>query len=705
MSIRRPRQPDLLTSPGRRTFRNHQEWKDWLHTSLPRPALASGSPFALDLFAGCGGLGLGFEASGFKTHGYEMKAPAARSYVANLDGDCDQVVLDLGMPDPQKNNVDLVIGGPPCQPFSQIGYQRGQRDPRDGFPIFLDAVARLRPKIAIVENVRGLLFRNRDYLGKAADELKRLGYDVDARLLNARDYGAAQNRERVVIVAYRGFWEWPEPLVEEPVAAGIAVGDTAHTVPEDAKFLTESMDRYIADYERRSHCITPRDLHLDRPARTLTCRNLGAATADMQRVRLPDGRRRMLTIREGARLQGFPDWFEFQGNRYEQTEQIGNAVSPLMSLALGKQALRALESALPSRLRRAANTAPSLIEESPIEVKTRQAITLLADVGINMRDMTPGRRVRLARALLAVAQLRPDDPWRAAVSVEEEAAANPTVKPKTAAVSQRGVLRWWNAHYGTNYELSSYDDVKRKELDHLIDFHLAKAAAGKPNADLNDGTRGHALSIEGLELVRAFGSNEWPAALDRFKEALPQLTIASAERRRKHLSRVLLPSGIELALGSGPHNLLQKAVVDQFLGGFGGDKVEVLYIGDTSNKFLHFDAGKLQEIRMPVPERGKKMVDIIAYDPSRNWVFLIEAVHSSNPLTEIRHRQLREAAKNCRAGRVFVTAFLTKKDFRRYCCDISWETEVWIAEAPSHLIHFNGDRFLGPHEGEEAPSD
>ena len=227
MSIRPPRQPSFLPASRGLTFQSHEEWKGWLHALLPRPSLPPDSPFGFDLFAGCGGLGLGFECAGFKTHGYEMKAPAARSYAENLDGGCDHVMLDLGMPDGREGGVDLIIGGPPCQPFSQIGYQRGHRDPRDGFPVFLDAVARLRPKIAIIENVRGLLFRNRDYLAKAADELKRFGYQVDARLLNARDYGAPQNRERVVVVAHLGGWEWPEAVVTEPVAAGIAIGDTA----------------------------------------------------------------------------------------------------------------------------------------------------------------------------------------------------------------------------------------------------------------------------------------------------------------------------------------------------------------------------------------------------------------------------------------------------------------------------------------------
>jgi hypothetical protein len=506
----------------------------------------------------------------------------------------------------------------------------------------------------------------------------------------------------VVIVAHLGGWDWPEPAVEEPVAAGVAIADTAQIIPEDARFLTEGMDKYIADYERRSQCIQPRDLHLDRPARTLTCRNLGAATADMQRIRLPDGRRRMLTVREGARLQGFPDWFEFLGTRYEQTEQIGNSVSPLMSLALGRQVIRALETSMPAKRRRPADSPPSLVEEGPIEEKIRQALTLLSDVGINIRDMTPMRRTRAALALLAVAQLRPDDPWSAATSVEEELAANSTARPQTPVLSQRGVLKWWNAYYGTDYELSSYDDVKRKDLVPLEAFHLVKAAAGKPDSDLNDGTRGHALSIEGLALVRAFGTTRWHEALQTFKENLPGLELAAAERRRKRINKIVVPGGVELQLTSGPHNDLQKAIVDQFLGAFGGENTELLYIGDASEKFLHLETDRLNELRVPVPERGRKMVDVIAYDPDRNWVFLIEAVHSINPLNEGRHRQLREAMRNCKAGRVYVSAFASKKSFRRWAADISWETEVWIADDPAHLIHFNGDRFMGPHEGEEG---
>lgn len=281
----------------------------------------------LDLFAGCGGLSLGFEAAGFKTIGYEMNPDAAATYMLNLKGNCvvEKLSLDFQYPDAQ-----IIIGGPPCQPFSVGGNQNGIHDSRNGFPIFIDAVRKIRPKVFMFENVRGLLYSNKWYLQLIIEELEGLGYKTNCQLLNAVNYGVPQNRERLFLVGHNSSFTFPEPE-KKKFTVGDAISDIMHTTPPESKFLTAAQDVYIANYERASNCINPRDLYPSKPARTLTCRNLSAATGDMQRVRLQDGRRRRILIREAARLQSFPDSFEFKGAETSQFYQIGNAVPPLLA--------------------------------------------------------------------------------------------------------------------------------------------------------------------------------------------------------------------------------------------------------------------------------------------------------------------------------------------------------------------------------------
>jgi DNA (cytosine-5)-methyltransferase 1 len=281
----------------------------------------------LDLFAGCGGLSLGFEAVGYKTIGFEMDVNASNTYNKNMKGKCHAIKLDTNFEYPK---AEIIIGGPPCQPFSVGGNQKGIEDARDGFPIFIDAVKKLQPKVFMFENVRGLLYSNKWYFELVIKELRKLGYIMTYRLLNAVSYGVPQNRERLFVIGHKSKFEFPKPGVKKSTV-GEAIGDLMHNFSPESKFLTASMDLYVAKYEKASSCINPRDLYADRPARTLTCRNLAGATGDMHRVRLQDGRRRRITIHEAARLQSFPDWFEFTGNETSRFNQIGNAVPPLLA--------------------------------------------------------------------------------------------------------------------------------------------------------------------------------------------------------------------------------------------------------------------------------------------------------------------------------------------------------------------------------------
>lgn len=300
-------------------------------TSMPRYT-------ALDLFAGCGGLSLGFEAAGFSILAYEKEEIVVRTYNENLHGHCLHEELSINSKFP---TVDIIIGGPPCQPFSRFGLQRSSADKRNGIPIFIKAVHDVQPRVFLFENVRNLFDRHVSYLVEVISAFKAMGYMVVYKVLNAVNYGVPQNRERLFVIGFRSEFQFPKQDTHR-VTVQEALGDIIDIPYADAKFLTPEQDAYIARYERASNCITPRDLHRDRPARTLTCRNLAGATSDMHRIRLENGQRRRITVREAARLQSFPDSFNFLGTETEQFTQIGNAVPPLLALHLAHEVLRAL---------------------------------------------------------------------------------------------------------------------------------------------------------------------------------------------------------------------------------------------------------------------------------------------------------------------------------------------------------------------------
>jgi DNA (cytosine-5)-methyltransferase 1 len=294
----------------------------------------------LDLFAGCGGLALGFEAVGFQTIGFEQDIDCCQTYSDNLQTECYQVLLDNNTELP---NADIIIGGPPCQPFSVGGEQLGILDARNGFPIFINAIKKINPKMWMFENVRGLLYKNKWYLDEVLNTLESLGYQIEYKLMNFSDYGVPQNRERLIVVGHKNKFSFPK-VIDKKITAFDALGHYYDYEPDDGKYLTQSMDEYVKKYEIASKCINPRDLHKEKPSRTLTCRNLAGATGDMLRLVVPSGRRRRLLIQEAARLQSFPDWYRFQGKEASIFKQIGNAVPPLFSYYLALEFLKSLNS-------------------------------------------------------------------------------------------------------------------------------------------------------------------------------------------------------------------------------------------------------------------------------------------------------------------------------------------------------------------------
>jgi hypothetical protein len=232
-------------------------------------------------------------------------------------------------------------------------------------------------------------------------------------------------------------------------------------------------------------------------------------------------------------------------------------------------------------------------------------------------------------------------------------------------------------------------------VKYFVESGLLLRNPDDPARPTNSGKTVYQVEPHALELVRTFNTLEWSEKLKTY--------LASRDRIRKELVRqrkltripVKLPSGETVTISPGGQNPLIKTVVEEFCPRYvpGGT---VVYIGDAEDKFLHLDADYLQRLGVVIPAPAK-MPDVVVHDVRRNWLLLIEAVTSAGPVDGKRRKELKELFAGCKAGLVFVTAFLTRDVMRSFLTQISWETEVWVAEDPEHLIHFNGERFLGPY--------
>lgn len=153
--------------------------------------------------------------------------------------------------------------------------------------------------------------------------------------------------------------------------------------------------------------------------------------------------------------------------------------------------------------------------------------------------------------------------------------------------------------------------------------------------------------------------------------------------------------GKQITLSPGEHSELIRAIIEEFAPRFAPGS-ELVYAGDTGDKWGYFDAPLLAKLSVDVGSHGK-MPDVVLHYTAKDWLLLVESVTSHGPVDGKRHAELAKLFAPSKAGLVYVTAFPTRAIMSRYLGDIAWETEVWVADAPSHLIHFNGARFLGPY--------
>lgn len=306
--------------------------------------------------------------------------------------------------------------------------------------------------------------------------------------------------------------------------------------------------------------------------------------------------------------------------------------------------------------------------------KEEEALDLLEKLELPKKQQNQ----RSALTLLSLLNLKENDSWDSAQQVQLRVV---------------DIMNFMAQNYGKEYAPNSRETIRRQTIHQFEQAQLIVRNADDPSRPTNSGLTVYSVSDEFLLLAKSYGTNLWEKNLEVFKSQFQSLT-QRYEVKRKMTRVPINVDGEILELSPGEHNKLQKDIVDHFAAYFAPGS-ELLYLGDTENKNLYNQTQKLIELNVPYFSHNK-LPDVVLYDSDRNWLFLIEAVTSHGPISSKRKYELEKMFENCTAGLVFVTAFPDMKKFKKYSNDLAWETEVWFSDQPKHMMHLNGDRFLGP---------
>lgn len=316
--------------------------------------------------------------------------------------------------------------------------------------------------------------------------------------------------------------------------------------------------------------------------------------------------------------------------------------------------------------------------------KLKEAKALLTALGLPKAQCND----RSGWVLLSLANIKPSDNWDSAT-----APLLPTVK----------IMEFIRTEYSMDYKPNSRETIRRQTLHQFEQARLVDRNRDDPARATNSKDNNYSLNQTILDILVVYPNNDWEKQLQKYKNTVIELTVQYERQLDLQKIPISLPSGDIIKLSPGKHNQLHADIVHEFCSRFIGAGGRLLYIGDTASsrneggKLMFLQAEYLESLGVP-PMSHDKLPDVVVYDEDRKWLFLIEAVTSHGPVSPKRWVELEEAFIGCSVGLVYVTAFPDRAEFRKNAADIAWETEVWIANNPDHMIHFNGDRFLGPHE-------
>lgn len=279
-----------------------------------------------------------------------------------------------------------------------------------------------------------------------------------------------------------------------------------------------------------------------------------------------------------------------------------------------------------------------------------------------------------ALSILAMAGIKPDDDW--------ENATNEWIRI-------HDIIAFSNKYYGTTYAENSRETFRKQAMHR---FRTAALIEDNGKATNSPNYR-YRITDETLSVLKAWGGSNAEKQMNRFLAYHDKLVDIYASKKKMTMMPVKI-NGADFQFSVGKHNELQKAIIEEFAPRFAPGS-ECLYVGDTIEKDLVKNVEKLKGLGFEITLHDK-MPDVVLYREDEDWIYFVESVTSVGPMDPKRIIEITEMTQKVKSGKIFVTAFLDFATYKKFADSLAWETEVWIADMPDHMIHLNGDKFLGP---------
>ena len=315
--------------------------------------------------------------------------------------------------------------------------------------------------------------------------------------------------------------------------------------------------------------------------------------------------------------------------------------------------------------------------DNQVEKRIVEAIDILGQFGLPCAQINE----RTAYCLLALLNITPDKAWGEAGS---------------PLVGITPMMDFAREYYGKDYAPNTRETFRRFSMHQMVQAGIALYNPDMPDRPTNSPKAVYQISPAALDVIKTYGSRDWTGKLSAFKSMASTLTAQYAKERLMDMVKVKIRKDLQVSLSPGKHNELIRAIIEDMAPRFIPGST-LVYIGDTGEKWGFFDDALSARLGFSVEVHGK-MPDVILWQEEKNWLVLVESVTSHGPVDSKRYIELSELFSSVHADKVFISAFPDKRTFARFASDVAWETEVWVADNPTHMVHFNGDKFIGPYK-------